>query len=141
MNMQSMEIIKKQMCKEVDRIAEMIEKNQTMSSQDLDQIDKLFHALKSQKIYCEMVEAEEGWENDGMSGRRGRSATTGRYISRDSGYEDGYSTGYAEGMDQSRMGGNSYADGYSRGYSEAMSRNQGRNSGHYPVPYFETRRW
>jgi hypothetical protein len=49
----------------------------------------------------EQIENEMHDEEYGMSGRRGRSPSTGRYISMD--------------------GGNSYADGYSRGYSEAMS--------------------
>ena len=55
-----------------------------MNSQDLENIDKLSHALKSLKTY----EAMEGYsEHDGGdSYARGRSRMTGRYISRD-GYD------------------------------------------------------
>lgn len=59
-----------------------------------------------------------------MSGRRGRSSVTGRYVSRD--------------------GGNSYADGYSEGYSEGMRQSyNGRGmSGHWPpMPYPERYRY
>lgn len=69
--------------------------------------------MRIEQIQEEMGEGEYEYEgmsgNDGgMSGRRGRSPSTGRYVSRDSG--------------------NSYADGYSAGYSEGM-----RQSGHWPV--------
>lgn len=64
--------------------------------------------LRAEQILSEMGEFDED-EMPGMSGRRGRSAVTGRYVSRD--------------------GGNSYAAGYSQGYSEAM----GQMSGHYPM--------
>lgn len=64
--------------------------------------------LRIEQIEGEMYGDEEGFSSDGydMSGRRGRSPSTGRYVSRD-------------GANQS------YADGYSAGYSEAM-----RMSGH-----------
>ena len=99
-----------------------------MSIQDLEKIDKLYHALKSKATYEAMKEAEE-YEEGGFSGRRGRSPSTGRYVSRDSGrsYADGYSQGYSEAMDQ-------------------MSRDSSMgNSGHYPMGYPPTnyvpRRW
>lgn len=72
-------------------------------------------------IEMEMDPYGEG-EMDSISGRRGRSSVTGRYISRD--------------------GGSSYADGYSQGYSEAMNQMNGVNSGHYPMPpYYPSRRY
>jgi hypothetical protein len=62
--------------------------------------------LRIEQIEGEMGYGEEGFSSDGydMSGRRGRSPSTGRYVSRDD-------------------GGQSYADGYSAGYSEAMRMN------------------
>jgi hypothetical protein len=55
----------------------------------LEDIDKMGHALKCLKTY----EAMDGnSEYDGGSYTRGRSRMTGRYISRDEGYDsrDGY---------------------------------------------------
>lgn len=73
--------------------------------------------MRIEQIQEEMgMGEEEGME--GMSGRRGRSPMTGRYVSRD--------------------GGNSYADGYSQGYSEGMR----QMSGHWPpMPYPERYRY
>ena len=61
-------------------------KNQ-MNSQDLEHIDKMAHTLKSLATY----EAMKGNSEYDGSYARGRSRTTGRYISRD-GYDsrDGY---------------------------------------------------
>ena len=92
------------------------------SESDMKKYDCIMHGLKSQLTAEAMMEAE-GYEeegNGGMSGMRGRSATTGRYISRDSA---------------------SYADGYSQGYSEAMNQMNGGNSGHYPMMPYPPRRW
>lgn len=106
------DILEQKMCKELELLENKYLSNSgEMSIQDLEKIDKLYHALKSKATYEAMKEAE-GYEMDGMSGRRGRSMTTGRYISRD--------------------GGNSYSDGYANGYSEAMRQMEGGNSGHYP---------
>jgi len=61
----------------------------SMNPQDLEHIDRMAHALKSLKTYEAMTGNSE---YDGGSYMRGRSRTTGRYISRD-GYEsrdDGY---------------------------------------------------
>lgn len=119
------EIIEKQLCKEVDQIAESIHKSQTISLQELEKLDKIYHTLKSKATYEAMIEASD-YAETGMSGRRGRDVN-GRYISRDSG-------SYNEG----------YENGYDRGYSEAMNHLKEGNSGHhYPVmPYYnEARRW
>lgn len=54
-----------------------------MSSQDLEHIDKMSHALKSLATYDAMKGHSE---YDGGSYARGRSRATGRYVSRDGGY-------------------------------------------------------
>lgn len=122
MDMKCHEVLEQKMCKELEMIQSKYASNpaQEMSVQDLEKVDKLYHALKSMATYTAMKEAEE-YEEGGMSGtrmtysgRRGRGAD-GRYVSRDAG--------------------ESYAEGYDRGYSEAMSRTQGGNSGHYPPMY------
>ena len=51
-----------------------------MNGQELDHIDKMAHTLKSLKAY----EAMHNGSEYGGSYMRGRSRTTGRYISRDS---------------------------------------------------------
>ena len=109
------EFVKKQLCREIIQIAEQIKQNGAMTPQELERLDKLYHAKKSLLTASAMEEAEEGY-----SGARGRNASNGRYMSRD--------------------GGSSYADGYSQGYSEAM--NQMNDSGHYPMmPGYDNRRW
>lgn len=97
------DIIERKMCKEIETIEEKYRANPTaeMTVQDLDRLDKLYHALKSKATYDAMKEANE-YEMDNVSERRGRtSSMTGRNSYRD--------------------GGDSYTEGYSRGYSEAMS--------------------
>lgn len=125
------EIILKQVCKEIERYAEELQKSQTMSSQMVECLDKLYHIKKDMLTCLAMEESdeygEEGWSSEGNgggnSGRRGRSSVTGRYVSRD--------------------GGSSYAEGYSQGYSEAINQMNGGNSGHYPMtpPYYPARRY
>lgn len=85
--MKKHDILEQKMCKELDMLEE---KYRTapgdMNVQDLDKIDKLYHALKSKATYDAMKEAEEDYQDqDGMSGRRGRDYM-GRYVSRDNGY-------------------------------------------------------
>lgn len=90
------EILEQKMCKELEMLEQKYDGSPTeMTVQDLEKIDKLFHALKSMATYHAMKEAEEYEEMNGMSGRRGRAAN-GRYVSQDteprmSGYHDGYS--------------------------------------------------
>lgn len=81
------EIIKKQLCKEAIQIAEQIQKNGTMSLQDLDRIDKIYHAKKSMLTAKAMEDADE-YSEGGMSGRR--------Y----DGYNEGYDRGYSEAMNR-----------------------------------------
>ena len=72
-----------------------------MSGQDLEHIDKMAHALKSLATYEAMKGNSEygnssyaGGSYEGGSYARGRSRTTGRYMSREGGpgySEEGYS--------------------------------------------------
>lgn len=110
------DIIKGQVCKEIEMIADKIKKTGTMTEADLEKLDKLYHTKKDLLATYGMEHPEEYEEHSGegnMSGRRERSMVTGRYVSRD--------------------GGQSYAEGYSQGYNEGM-----RQSGHYPM-YPDTR--
>lgn len=95
------EVLEQKMCKELEILEDKYRSGEQMSMQDLEKIDKLYHALKSMATYNAMKEAEE-YEADGFSGRRGRSSVTGRYVSRDDGtsYADGYSQGYSEAISQ-----------------------------------------
>lgn len=117
------ELLEQKMCKELEIIQARYQQNpnQEMSIQDVDKVDKLYHALKCMETYNAMKEAEE-YEEGGLSGRRGRAAN-GQYISRDMGSQ------------------RSYADGYSEGYSEAMNQMNGGNSGHYPMMGGYPPRW
>lgn len=100
-----------------------------LSGGDLDYIDKLTHAIKSVKTTIAMCEAEDGGMSfamrtvepgrehvsyrgygsydggsyGGMSGRRGRSPMTGRFVSRAGGYSghgDEYVDMVQEAMDR-----------------------------------------
>jgi hypothetical protein len=122
------EMLYKHICKEISMIADQIQKSGTMSDKDLERLDKLYHTKKDMLTAKAMADSEE--YEGGISGYRGRSPMTGRYISRESN--------------------NSYTDGYSQGYSEAMNMmhsgeqgNNGGNSGHYPMPQYPypDRRW
>ena len=120
-NWETHEAFKKHLCKEIDQLEEQVARNQNMSMQDLEKLDKFYHLKKSMLTADAMEEAEE-YQEEGTSGRRGRGAN-GRYVSRD--------------------GGANYAEGYSQGYSEAMSQMTRNQSGHYPDPYYHPmdRRW
>lgn len=59
-----------------------------LSSKDLEDIDKMAHALKSLTAYESMI-GNSGYEGDSYA--RGRSRTTGRYVSRDGDYS-GYNS-------------------------------------------------
>lgn len=81
-------------CEALHREMDMLEEKYSnskspMNAQDLEHIDKMAHALKSLKAYEAMTGNSE---YDGGSYARGRSRMTGRYISRDGGYDsrDGY---------------------------------------------------
>lgn len=97
------EILEEKMCHELELLENKYSTNSGMelSIQDLEKIDKLYHALKSMATYKAMKEAEEyGFEDEGMSGRRGRSPMTGRYVSRSMapyGYEESGHYPYPQG--------------------------------------------
>ena len=125
-------VIEKQLCTEIIQIAENIQKAQSLTPQDLERIDKLYHALKSKENYEAMKDADEysNYDNyggmsgnqNGNSGYRGR-AMNGRFVSR------------AENA--------SYSNGYSQGYADAMRQSREGNSEHYPMMPMDygSRRW
>lgn len=60
--------------------------NTSLTDKDLEDIDKIAHALKCIETYSAMKGGSEyGRSYDGGSEARGRSRRTGRYISRDDG--------------------------------------------------------
>jgi len=67
--------------REMEMLDEKYANGNQMNSQDLEHIDKIAHALKSIATY----EAMQGSSEYGDSYARGRSRTTGRYMSRDGG--------------------------------------------------------
>ena len=79
-------------CEAMHRELEMLDNKfqdgkSPLNSQDLEHIDKMAHALKSLKAYEAM--AGESEYDGGGSYARGRSRTTGRYVSRDDYSRDG----------------------------------------------------
>ena len=63
--------------RELDQLEEKFANGAQINGQELDHIDKMAHALKCLATY----EAMEGNSEDSYA--RGRSRTTGRYVSRD----------------------------------------------------------
>lgn len=94
------EVIMDQLCQEVEQIAESIKKNQSISSQELERLDKFYH-LKKSMLTCQAMEDSETYEEGGNSTYRGR-AMNGRYVSRNQNrsYSEGYEHGYSEAMNQ-----------------------------------------
>ena len=88
------DLVKKHVCKEIEMIAEQMQKSGTMSEKDLERLDMLYH-LKKDLLATHGMEHPEEYE--GTSAQRGRTHT---------------------GTD----GSNDYTDGYSRGYADAMRR-------------------
>lgn len=76
--------------REMDQLDEKFANGAHMSGQELEHIDMMAHALKSLATYEAMQGSSEYGSYDGGSYARGRSRMTGRYVSRDGGY-DGYS--------------------------------------------------
>ena len=86
------DILEQKLCKELEMIESKYMNNAgEMSIQDLEKIDKLYHALKSKATYEAMKEAENYGSGDGYSEKRGNSSSE---------YADGYSKGYSEAMNQ-----------------------------------------
>lgn len=111
--MKEMKNLKRVAQEELEKLDAKYANLSEFTAADAEMYKCLMMALEKQ-MRIEQIESEMGYEDgmmDGMSGRRGRNPSTGRYISME--------------------GGNSYADGYSQGYSEGM-----RQSGHWPpMPY------
>lgn len=85
--------------KELDKLDEKYSSgNASLNGQDLEHIDKMAHALKSLSAYEAMQGgSERGGSYEGGSNARGRSRTTGRYVSRDGYARDGYYDSRDEG--------------------------------------------
>lgn len=88
-------------CEAIHRELDMLDEKYStgkaqLNSQDLENIDKMTHALTSMKKYEALSgNSEYGGSYDGGSYARGRSRTTGRYISREGGMSrEGMSRGY-----------------------------------------------
>lgn len=79
--------------REMDEMEKKYANGVQLTGQDLTDIDKMAHALKSLATYDAM---KGNSEYGGDSYARGRSRTTGRYISRDGGYS-GYDSRDPEG--------------------------------------------
>jgi len=103
------EVVMEQLCREVEQIAENIKKNQTLSMQELEKLDKMYH-LKKSMLTCQAMEEADEYAEGGNSTYRGRAAN-GRYVSR------------MQSGNHNQNG--SYSEGYERGYSEAMNQMNG----------------
>lgn len=92
--MKTLERIEESACRELESI---MQNGGSRSKSDWDMIDKLTHTIKSVEGIMAMTDGysqadgmsnrtyEGGSYNDGYSSRRGRSMTTGRFVSRDDG--------------------------------------------------------
>lgn len=76
--------------RELENLDEKYAAGTQLNGQDLEYINKMAHALKSLAAYDAMKgESEYDGGNSNGSYARGRSRTTGRYVSRDSGRYSG----------------------------------------------------
>ena len=75
--------------KELDQLENKYSGGAQLATKDLDDIDKMAHALKCLKTY-EAMEGNSEYGGSYDSYARGRSRTTGRYISRDNEMTAGY---------------------------------------------------
>jgi len=73
--------------RELDTMDEKYGNGAPLNGQDLEHIDKMAHALKCLKTY-EAMEGNSEYSEDSYA--RGRSRTTGRYVSRDDYSRDSY---------------------------------------------------
>ena len=115
--MERYENLKKALCKELEKLDKKYGGDVgEMNPADLENADKIFHALKSAETYYAMAEAgeEEEYGGEGNSMRRGRS--------RNRSYDDSYEGGsYARGRDR-------------RG---RYTSREGGYSGRYPMEYMD----
>ena len=77
--------------KELDQLEDKYSSGAQLTAKDLEDIDKMGHAMKCLKT-CEAMEGNSEYDGGSYRGSydsyaRGRSRMTGRYISRDEGYE------------------------------------------------------
>lgn len=106
--MKELKNLKRVATEELEKLDAKYANQSEFSAADAEMYKCLTMALEKQ-MRIEQIEGEMyGEEFQGYSGSRGRSPSTGRYVSRE---------------------GASYADGYFHGYSEAMNQ-----SGNYPHP-------
>ena len=113
--MKEMKNLKRVAQEELEKLDAKYASLSEFTAADAEMYKCLVMALEKQ-MRIEQISDEmgSGEYEDQMSGRRGRSPSTGRYVSQDAGGD--YS-------------GNSYAEGYSQGYSAAMN----HQSGHWPM--------
>ena len=71
--------------REMEKLDKKYQSGAQLSDKDLEDIDKMAHALKCLKGVEEMEGSSEYGSYEGGSYARGRSRTTGRYMSRDGG--------------------------------------------------------
>ena len=69
--------------REMDQLEEKYNTGAQLSAKDLEDIDKMAHALKSLKAYEAMEGSSEYGDSYEGSYARGRSRMTGRYVSRE----------------------------------------------------------
>ena len=74
------ENIENVLCDELDKLDKKYEDGHEINSGDLAKADQIFHTLKCIATYRAMRESEDG--SSERSYARGRSRTTGRYMSR-----------------------------------------------------------
>lgn len=76
--------------RELHKMDEKYANGAQLSDADLKDFDTMVHALKSYSTYEAMKGSSEYSGYEGDSYARGRSRTTGRYMSREGGYENSY---------------------------------------------------
>ena len=80
------EDLKDKLCEELEHVSE-----KGITNRNLETIDMLTHSIKSLATIIAMEDAGYSGDYGRYTYARGRSRTTGRYISRDGGYSNRYS--------------------------------------------------
>lgn len=76
--MKRYENIEAKLCEELDKLDKKLGSGSAdLTPQDLETIDLIYHALKSQEGYFDMKRASEEWEEEEMSMRSGRNGGGG----------------------------------------------------------------
>ena len=81
--MEKFENLKRVAINELKKLDTAYANKEEFTPQDCDKIDKMAHGMKCLLTVCAMLEAEEYSMGNEMSGMRGRSPATGRYVSRE----------------------------------------------------------